>query len=66
MGKLRMTVYRFYFLDKDRRVSGPPEVGTFDDDAAAIADARRQVEDETIEVWDGARRVAVLHPEKRN
>ena len=56
--------YRIYCLDKDRNFAGSADIEEFDDDAAAIAKARLILEDQMIEVWQGARRVAVLPPSK--
>lgn len=55
--------YRFYFLDEGRNISGPADIEQFDEDAAAVAKARNLLEDQIIEVWQGARRVAVLTPD---
>ena len=57
-----MTRYRIYALSANDHVINPPEVVEFSDDQAAIDRAKQLVDGQTIEVWDGPRRVVRLPP----
>ena len=52
--------YQFYLLDRQGRTARPPRVASFRDDEAALAEARRALGDQTIEIWQGDRCVATL------
>lgn len=52
--------YQFYLLDRQGRTAGPPRIVSFKDDAAALAEARKALGDQTIEIWQGDRCVATL------
>jgi hypothetical protein len=47
-------------LDRQGRTARPPRVAQFRDDAAALAEARKALGDQTIEIWQGDRCVATL------
>jgi hypothetical protein len=55
-----MDNYQFYLLDRQGRTAGPPRVASFKDDKAALAEARKALGDQTIEIWQGDRCVATL------
>ncbi len=55
-----MTNYQFYLLDHLGRTARPPRIVPFKDDAAALAEARKALDDQTIEIWQGDRCVATL------
>ena len=55
-----MTNYQFYLLDRHGRTARPPRVAPFGDDKAALAEARKMLDDQTIEVWQGDRCVATV------
>ena len=55
-----MTNYQFYLLDRQGRTARPPRIAPFSDDAAALAEARKALSDQTIEIWQGDRCVATL------
>jgi hypothetical protein len=57
-----MPVYRFYYLDADGHISGPPTVGDFADDRAASEAAQALANEKSIELWEGPRVVARLAP----
>ena len=57
-----MAAYRFYSLDPDGHISGPPTVVEFPDDSAAIEAAEALVNGKAIEVWELARIVIRLEP----
>lgn len=60
-----MSNYQFYLLDRQGRTARPPRVAPFSDDAAALAEARKALDDQTIEIWQGDRCVAtLLHMQK--
>ena len=60
-----MNNYQFYLLDRQGRTAKPPRVVSFKDDAAALAEARKTLDDQTIEIWQGDRCVAtLLHMQK--
>jgi len=52
--------YQFYLLDRQGRTARPPRIAPFKDDGAALAEARKSLSDQTIEVWQGERCVATL------
>jgi hypothetical protein len=52
-------------LDRQGRTARPPRVAPFKDDKAALAEARKTLVDQTIEIWQGDRCVAtLLHMQK--
>ena len=55
-----VTEYRLYRVDKDGLIQGPPAIIVCENDETAIAEAKRYVDGLAIEVWDRARRVALL------
>jgi hypothetical protein len=55
-----MVNYQFYSLDRHGRTAGPPRVTQFKDDKAAMAEARKALHFQTIEIWQGDRCVATL------
>ena len=55
-----MDNYQFYSLDRQGRTARPLRVGQFKDDKAALAEARKLLRDQTIEIWQGERCVATL------
>jgi hypothetical protein len=59
-GVHRVTNYQFYLLDRLGRTARPPRIVPFENDAAALAEARKTIEDRTIEIWQGDRCVATL------
>ena len=52
-----MPYYRIYFLDRNGRIAGPPEVIDCEDDEHAKKTARQQVDGKDVELWDGSRMV---------
>ena len=55
-----MPAYRFYRNRRADHIGGPPEDLKFADDAAAVAQAKKLLDGEAIEVWRGALIVAHL------
>ena len=55
-----MDNYQFYLFDRQGQTAGPPRVASFKNDEAALADARKTLGDQTIEIWQGNRCVATL------
>ena len=55
-----MTNYQIYLLDREGRTARPPRIMPLKDDAAALAEARKTLDDQTIEIWQGDRCVATL------
>ena len=53
-------LYRFYKLDKAGHVAGLPEVVDCTDDIDAAEKAEQRAAGQVIEIWDLARRVAVV------
>ena len=60
-----MDNYQFYLLDRFGITARPPRVASFKDDEAALAEARKTLSDQTIEIWQGDRCVATLLQMKR-
>jgi hypothetical protein len=59
-----MPDYRVYALNKAGRIAGAPTVITCDEDQAAIEAAKLLIAEQEIEVWEGARIVARIEPDK--
>lgn len=55
-----MAEYRLYRFDKEGHIQGPPVIVECED--AAVVQAKQYVDGVAIQVWDRARRVAVLPP----
>lgn len=58
---LRWSEYRFYTVGHAGHIERPSKVFLFLCDAQAVRHAERVVEDFDIEVWQGARFVAITH-----
>jgi hypothetical protein len=58
-------LYRFYKVDKTGRIAGMPEVVDCADDDDAIAKAKKTADSHGIEIWDLARRVAVIEAKEK-
>lgn len=52
--------YRIYRLDGSGRIAFVPDVIVCEDDAAAIFRAQRDINGYALEIWAGARRVALV------
>jgi hypothetical protein len=59
-----MPVYRFYFIRQDGHVAGPPIAADLPDDPDAIQKARQLLDGRDVEIWEGARIVAYLVPDR--
>ena len=59
-----MRAYRFYFLNSDGHIAGPPTVAEFEDDRRAIEAAEALLDRKAIEVWELARVVIRLEPKQ--
>jgi hypothetical protein len=59
-GAIMDSNYQFYLLDRQGRTARPPRIMSFRDDQAAMAEARKALSDQTIEIWQGDRCVATL------
>lgn len=46
-----MSVYRFYIFEKNGQVAGPPTVYNLPNDAAALKEAKKIIDDRPIEIW---------------
>jgi hypothetical protein len=58
-----MTAYRFYVMDKEGHITAPAIIADLADDEAAKEHAARNIKSVLdIEIWEDARRVAVLKP----
>ena len=57
-----MADYRFYAVTPDGRLIGFPIEAECSDDDAAVSQAKQFLKQSIIEVWQRARRVAVLVP----
>jgi hypothetical protein len=60
-----MSEYRFYAINPDGHVEGPPAVRDCRDDGAALKEAREMVNGHDIEVWQSTRIVAYLTPDDK-
>ena len=56
----------FYIIGHDGDVAGPAPVVDCQDDQEAGEEAKQYLDGRAIEVWDGARLVAHLHPTHAN
>jgi hypothetical protein len=57
-----MLAYRFYFLESDGHIIGPPTISECEDDQAAIATAKTLLHRKAIEIWEQARLISRLDP----
>jgi len=60
-----MPEYRFYSIRKDGHVVGTPVTHEAPRDADAVKEAQRLLDGYDIEIWQGARVVAYLVPDKK-
>jgi hypothetical protein len=61
-----MDNYQFYLLDRKGCTAGPPRVEPFKDDEAALTEARKTLDAQTIEIWQGEPCVATLLQKQRS
>jgi hypothetical protein len=54
--------YRLYTVASECRIAGPPKIVDYQDDQAAVVGAKRALDGHSIEIWNGSRLVARLHP----
>jgi hypothetical protein len=66
MGIVPMPGYRFYSVDASGHISVPPIESEHTDDSAAVLHARSFILQETVEVWQRGRRVAVISPQEKS
>jgi hypothetical protein len=59
-----MPDYRFYKIGDDGHVAGPPENIELPNDGAAMQEAKKLINGQDVEVWQGARLVAYLVPDQ--
>jgi hypothetical protein len=52
--------YRIYKLDKSGKTTGPPYIVQCEGDDAALSLAWLLADEQTREIWEGARRVATI------
>ena len=52
--------YRFYKIDRNDQIDGPPRVLECEDDDAALIEARKFVEGYAIEIWRDEARVGLI------
>jgi hypothetical protein len=50
-----MTLYQIYKISPDNHITTLPDVVVFSDDESVIEYARKQVNGQGVEVWDGTR-----------
>lgn len=55
-----MPEYRIYSINADGGIAGPPRIVECQSDGEAAAKAGLLLKGKALEIWDGARRVAVL------
>jgi hypothetical protein len=59
-----MDNYQFYLLDRKGCTAGPPRVAPFKDDEAALTEARKTLDGQTIEIWQGERVATLLQKQR--
>jgi hypothetical protein len=57
-----MSVYRFYSIEKNGHIAGPPVVYELPQDHDALREAKKLLDGRDIEIWQDARLVAYLVP----
>lgn len=57
-----MPEYRFYTINRNGRIAGPPIDYELPDDDGAVKEANKLLGGQAIEIWQGARVVAHLDP----
>lgn len=59
-----MLTYRFYRLDSDGHITGPPTVAELLDDRAAVEAGEAFLDGKAIEIWQLTRMVVRLQPKR--
>lgn len=59
-----MPEYRFYRINQNGHIGEPPATHEFPDDRTALAEAKQLLNGCDLEIWQGARIVAYLVPDK--
>jgi hypothetical protein len=59
-----MRDYRIFFFEGGR-IKEPAKIISCADDEAATEEARKLLDHESLEIWQGDRRVAVIGPSKK-
>jgi hypothetical protein len=59
-----MPDYRIFFFEGGR-IKEPAKIISCADDEAATEEARKLLDHESLEIWQGDRRVAVIGPSKK-
>lgn len=62
---IKSTTYRLFWTNGAGRIVSAPDMLEADDDAEAVREAERLAQGRTVEVWDMARRVAMLNGAER-
>jgi hypothetical protein len=57
--------YRFYTINKDGHVVGPPATHELPADRDAVQEANKIIDGNDIEIWQGARLIAYVTPEEK-
>jgi hypothetical protein len=52
--------YRFYKIDRNDRIDGPPQVLECEDDDAALAKACKLMDGQSIEIWRDDTRIGLI------
>ena len=65
MGGAAMAEYRFYPIQKDGHLLGPPRIMDLSDNDAAIKAAKGLTDERPLEIWQGARKVVRVDPPSR-
>jgi len=61
-GGCAVPVYRFYIFEINGCVAVPPTIYELPNDAAALKEAEKILDDRTIEIWRRARKIGCLNP----
>lgn len=60
-----MPDYRLFPVKKDGHIIGPPAIVSVEHDGDAVREAKKRLNGNGIEVWQGNRRIAILSPHDR-
>lgn len=57
-----MPKYRMYIFEQNGHVAAPPKIYQLPDDAAALAEAKKIIDGQAIEIWRSRRKVSRINP----
>jgi hypothetical protein len=64
-GECAMSLYRFYIFEKEGHIiTQPPKIYELPNDAAALKQAKKFIDDRAIEIWRYTSKIGRLNPRR--